>query len=101
MDDDFTPFKRWIKGSLARERRKMRRKQAEGLVAHYWDGAGPPVAHSVRDISPGGLYMLTERRWYPGTIVMMTLQRKGGFPDDDSTSITVQSKVVRSGPDGV
>lgn len=101
MEDDFTPFKRWIKGSLARERRKMRREQADGLVAHYFDGGGPPVPHTVRDISSGGLYMLTERRWYPGTILMMTLQRKAGFPDDDGTSITVQSKVIRSGPDGV
>lgn len=101
MDDDFTPFKRWFKSSLARERRKAQREQAHGVVAHYWDGSGPPVAHSIRDISTGGLYMLTERRWYPGTLVMMTLQRKAGFDDESGRTITVQSKVIRSGPDGV
>ena len=101
MDDDFTPFKQWFKGSFARERRKAERAEATGVVAHYWDGSSTPVAHSVRDISSGGLYLLTERRWYPGTLIMLTLQRKAGFDDEDGRSITVQSKVLRAGPDGV
>lgn len=99
MDDDFTPFKRWFRGRLSRERRKSERGEASAITAHYWDGSAP-VAHSIRDISSGGLYLLTERRWYPGTIVMLTLQRKAGFAEAGN-SITVQSKVVRSGKDGV
>jgi hypothetical protein len=100
MQDDLSPFKKWFKGSLSRERRKVDRRDAAGVVAHYWDGAAP-AAHSVRNISPNGLYILTEQRWYPGTLVMLTLQRKDSFDDDASRSITVQSKVVWSGPDGV
>jgi hypothetical protein len=69
-------------------------------VAHYWDGAAP-AAHTIRDISANGLYLLTEQRWYPGTLVMMTLQRKDSFDGEADRSITVQSKVVRSGADGV
>ena len=100
MEDDMAPFKRWIKGSLSRERRKAERHEAPGVVAHYWDGAAP-VAHSIRDISSTGVYLLTEQRWYPGTLVMLTLQRRNSFDDEAGRSITVQSKVIRSGPDGV
>ena len=100
MEDDMAPFKQWFKGSLSPERRKTDRQDAPAVVAHYWDGAAP-AAHTIRNISAGGLYILTEQRWYPGTLVMMTLQRKDSFEGEADRSITVQSKVVRSGADGV
>lgn len=99
-EDNVTPLLSWLKGSGSRERRKAARQNAPGVVAHYWDGAAP-AAHTIRDISPNGLYLLTEQRWYPGTLVMMTLQRKDSFDGEADRSITVQSKVVRSGADGV
>ncbi|MFL6428789.1 MAG: TadE/TadG family type IV pilus assembly protein [Acidobacteriaceae bacterium] len=100
MEDDLSPFKKWFKGSLSRERRKADRQDAARVSVHYWDGAAP-VAHNIRNISAGGVYVLTERRWYPGTLVMLTLQKKGSSDDEADRSITVQSRVVRSGPDGV
>ena len=45
-----------------------------GLAAYYWTGAAP-AAHNIKDISSSGLYVVTEERWYPGTLVMMTLQK--------------------------
>jgi Flp pilus assembly protein TadG len=67
---------------------------------HYWDGAAP-VPHRIRDISSSGLYLLTEQRWYPGTMVRMSLQSGSVAETDPDRSITVNAKVVRSGTDGV
>jgi hypothetical protein len=99
MEDDMAPLKQWFK-TRSQERRKAERRDTTELVAHYWDGASP-AAHIIRNISAGGLYILTEQRWYPGTLVMLTLQRKDSIGDEAERSITVQSKVIRSGPDGV
>lgn len=99
MEDDMAPMKEWFK-SRSQERRKAERQDAPEVVAHYWDGAAP-AAHTIRNISASGLYILTEQRWYPGTLVMLTLQKKDSVREDADRSITVQSKVVRSGPDGV
>jgi Flp pilus assembly protein TadG len=100
MEDDVAPFMGWFKGSLPHQRRKVERQDTPEVVAHYWDG-GAPAAHTIRDLSESGLYVVTEQRWYPGTIVTMTLQRKDSFDGEADRSITVQSKVVRSGTDGV
>jgi Flp pilus assembly protein TadG len=100
MEDKMAPFMGWFKGSLPHQRRKVERQDTPGVVAHYWDG-GAPAGHTIRDLSESGLYVVTEQRWYPGTMVMMTLQRKDSFDGEADRSITVQSKVVRSGTDGV
>ena len=94
-------FKRLFSGrGLSHERRIAERKEQTNLVAHYWDGAAP-LAHDIRDISSTGLYMLTEQSWYPGTLVMLSLQAPGAPADDPDRAITVKAKVVRSGADGV
>jgi hypothetical protein len=98
MEDKMAPLMGWLKGS--RQRRKAERQDTPEVVAHYWDGAAP-ASHTIRDLSESGLYVVTEQRWYPGTMVMMTLQRKDSFDGEADRSITVQSKVVRSGEDGV
>jgi hypothetical protein len=59
------------------------------------------MAHGVRDISASGLYVVTEERWYPGTLVLMTLQRTDCGEEVEERSIAVQSRAVRWGPDGV
>ena len=45
--------------------------------------------------------MVTEERWYPGTLVLMTLQRSDHGEEYAERSIAVQSRAVRWGPDGV
>jgi hypothetical protein len=69
------------------------------MVAHYFTG-GAPKPYDVADISMTGFYVLTEDRWTPDTMVRMTLQKpcvKGG----KKQSITVLSRIVRRGSDGV
>src|SRR5260370_10762417 len=93
-------MKSWSEWLFSRERRKAKRQEPLHLVAHYWYGAAP-LAHDIRDISSTGLYLLTEQRWYPGTLVMLSLQRVGVAGTDPDRSIMVNTKVVRSGTDGV
>ena len=55
----------------------------------------------VSDISSNGFYMLTTERWLPGIVIPMTLARTGTHGTDPADCIIVETKVVRSGPDGV
>ncbi len=92
----------WIQNwlSTSTDRRRAPRQPLPGLVAYYWTGS-TPRAYRVADISTSGFYVLTEERWFPGTMVLMTLQRtdRNGRNLDDS--IAVQSRVVRWGSDGL
>src|ERR1700722_19059121 len=91
----------WLARILFHELRKTERQRAPQLAAYYWNGANA-VPHSVRDISSSGAYILTEERWHVGTILMVTLQSTDEYIDArPPLSISVQSKVVRSGIDGV
>jgi len=91
---------KWISRVTFRDERTVERKDRLPLVAHYWDG-GPPMGHTVRDISRRGMYLLTEQRWYPGTLVMVSLQREDVSEDDPDRCLMVKAKVVRQGFDGV
>ena len=44
--------------------------------------------------------MVTEERWYPGTLILMTLQETDG-QERTGHSIAVHSRAVRWGNDGV
>jgi hypothetical protein len=80
--------------------RNAPREVLSGLAAYYWTG-GAPKAHQIKDISPSGLYLITEERWYPGTLILMTLQADGGMEESVERSIAVHSRAVRWGNDGV
>jgi hypothetical protein len=92
----------WFKTLLSSEHRKAQRLKSPLLVAYYWDGS-VPTAHEIQDISSTGFYLLTKERWYPGTILTMTLQRASGahVKPGEENNISVLSKVVRLGNDGV
>lgn len=96
-----TWIKEWLRSILSQDRRDAQRHPSPRLLAYYWDETKATV-HSLRDISLSGFFLLTEDRWYPGTVVLIQLQRT-----DDSRyagsarSIAVQSKVIRFGADGV
>ena len=92
--------KSWLERWLSPDPRKAPREQFEGLTAYYWTGASPQ-AHSIRDISSTGIYIVTEERWYPGTLVLMTLTINGGEDSTDERSIVIQSRAARWGSDGV
>jgi hypothetical protein len=71
------------------------------LAAYYWNGAHA-VPHGVRDINSTGAFLVTEERWHLGTVLLVTLQCTDEYLDGRCPlSISVQSKVVRWGIDGV
>lgn len=82
------------------ESRRAPRKLAPGLYAYFWTGA-TPEPHPIRDVSLSGLYVVTEERWYPGTLIRLTLTRKERGLFGTENSISVQARAVRWGNDGV
>jgi hypothetical protein len=94
--DDSKPAKNWIQRLLSGQQRRAERLRLPPLVAYYWDGSAP-IAHRIGDISESGIYLLTHERWYPRTLVMLTLDSS----DDSEESIIVQAMVIRSDNDGV
>ncbi|MFP5277043.1 MAG: hypothetical protein ACLGPM_08000 [Acidobacteriota bacterium] len=90
----------WLERWWAPDPRKAPRQATPGLAAYYWNGA-PPVAHGIRDLSSSGVYMVTEERWYPGTLVLMTQPGSEAGEPATEHSIPVQTRAVRWGQDGV
>jgi hypothetical protein len=78
--------------------RKTKRELLPGLIAYFFTG-GAPVGHAVRDISLTGMYIVTGERWYPGTVVQVTLTDR--HKPTVERSITVNARAVRWGSDGV
>ena len=97
---DARPPRSWLERWWSPDPRKAPREQVPGLAAYYWTG-GPPEAHPIKDVSSTGLYVVTEERWYPGTLVLMTLQITDLGPEIAERTICVHSRAVRWGKDGV
>jgi hypothetical protein len=84
---------------LATDRGNAKRYPLPGLVAYYWT-SGTPKACSVGNISSTGMYVFTDERWLPGSVIPMTLQGVSATEQDPEDWIAVLTLVVRSGPDG-
>jgi hypothetical protein len=93
-------MKSWFEELMSQHRRRAQRHLEPRLVAFYWDGDIPQPRY-IRDVSNTGFYLITDQRWYPGTLITMTLQRTEKSDDGSKPSIGVQAKVIRSGEDGV
>jgi hypothetical protein len=98
--ENVRPPRGWLERWWSPDPRKAPRDAAPGLAAYYWTG-GPSTAHEIRDISSTGLYVVTEERWYPGTLVLMTLQNTAFGEEVAERTICVHSRAVRWGKDGV
>jgi hypothetical protein len=95
------PAKSWLERWLnpdPPDLRKTPRESLPGLAAYFFTG-GAPEEHRIRDISATGLYVVTEERWYLGTVVRMTLTDSA--KPIIERSITVHASSVRWGNDGV
>ena len=93
-------FKHWFNPtSQPSDRRRAGRRYVPGMVAHYFTG-GAPKPHDVADISMSGMYLLTDDRWMPGTMIQMTLQ-KPCAKGERKQSMNILSRIVRRGSDGV
>lgn len=91
---------RWLFPSPAADRRKAPRTLTDHLVASFWTGGAPTVS-PVRDVSYSGLYVETAERWYPGTVIRMTLTITKAVEEAFEASICVCAEAIRWGNDGV
>ena len=90
----------WLKASWGGvERGPLPEDAASSLAAYYWSGAAP-VPRAVRDVSVLGTFILTSDKWYPGTIINLTLQRGSQVAGNDA-ALPLRSRVTAQGPDGV
>jgi len=94
------PPQNWLQRWWSPDPLRAPRERTPGLAAYYWNGSASK-AHSVKDISATGLYVVTEERWYPGTLILMTLQNTHADEQIAERSISVLSRAVRWGNDGV
>jgi uncharacterized protein len=92
-------FARWLKSLFSRDRRRANRLPTRNLTAYFWNG-DRPKPHEVGNISSTGMYLKTEERWYPGTVVKMTLQDNDPQFEGSSQSIAVESIAVRADEEG-
>jgi hypothetical protein len=95
--------KSWLQRWLSPEPedpRKATREALPGLAAYFFTG-GTPKPHAILNISSTGLYVLTEERWYPGTIIQMTLKKASNEGTRIESSISLLAKANRWGNDGV
>ncbi len=92
----------WIIGlrekSKSSDRRRAVRHAIPGLVTYFSSSLKP---FAVQSISTEGFYVLTEERWPAGTSVLVGLQIVNPATHQIEAMISVQSKVIRLGADGV
>ena len=84
------------------DRRRSPRAQPR-VRAFYWDGA-KSAPHDVRDISGVGAYIVTEIKWYLGTMVDVTLEPgEAASSNGHRSELThrVSAVVTRVGEDGI
>ena len=82
------------------ETKRAERRPAQGFVAHYRVGRSSRQG-DIKNISSTGLFLLTEERWVPGTVVSLTLQMQTPLEAISEHPITVEAKTVLWGEDGV
>lgn len=85
---------------LSSERRTAERRPVTDFVAYY-PGSSELKAAEIKDISSTGVYLITDDYWEPGTIVPLTLQRRGPLERDPECRVTLSAKAIRRGKGGV
>lgn len=94
-------WKNWLLSWLRPHRKELRRSARESLpwIAAHFFNEGTPVPSVVRNIGVEGMYVLTDERWKPGTIVRATLA-DCRQPSPERLLI-VNATVVRCDDDGI
>ena len=96
----YTRFKANPKAAFCAE---VNKNIAGSVFVYYWEGAAS-APRGVRNLSVTGAEIVTPDRWYPGTIINLTLQSGGQAEGDGAATckaLSMRSKVVAHSRDGV
>lgn len=87
-------------GQMGRVTRRGERVPSPGVDVCYSSGMEQKRA-TIKNISPTGVFVLTEDRWLPGTTVQLTLQHKSSGNDCSAAQARIRARIVRHDVDGV
>jgi hypothetical protein len=95
-----TERKGWLDKFLKPDPDRADRRPVRDFAAYRWAGSALKQ-EAAKNVSSSGVYLLTDVRWQPGTVLTLTLQREGPVELSTKHRITTQARVVRCGHDGV
>lgn len=93
----------WFEKAFPHEeikRHRAERREVPGLEAIHWTGSAPGL-DIVRNISSTGMYLVTRERWPEGEINPIRLVYPELTDDSPDHQVTVETKSVRWGEDGM
>jgi len=79
---------------------RAERRPVPGLEAIHWTGSSPGL-DIVRNISATGMYLVTRERWPQGEVNPVRLVYPELTDDSPDRQVTLQTKAVRWGEDGM
>jgi hypothetical protein len=82
------------------ERRREQRMDANGLTVSCSPGSDQKKV-KIGNISPTGLYLVTEERWQIGTTIVLTLGEKSLVEDSSRSQVKLWTRCVRADQGGV
>ncbi|MGB6191521.1 MAG: PilZ domain-containing protein [Terracidiphilus sp.] len=94
-------FLKWLyPGAYETDRRKGSRIPIPNLVA-YDTTTGVAQSFEVGDISATGMFLITEERWPPGSMLSLSIQREGPQESGTERRFQLQAWAVRLAQNGV
>jgi hypothetical protein len=93
-------WKSWIRRLGHPETPRAERRTPLGLTAWQTNSAASKPS-TIKNISPTGLYLLTEERWPVDELIPLTIELEDLPESRAENRIPVQARVVRHGEDGI
>lgn len=93
-------FARILGAWLGRKGRDCQELESPGIMAYYWSG-GEPTPHRVRSLGAEQAVVETPDRWYPGTVLTMTLETANGSGASPGHNTAVRCRVCEQDKDAV
>lgn len=90
----------WLKNPSHESGRAAERRNVPGLIVYHITNSRQRQ-DEIGNISSTGVYVQTRERWFPGSLVSLTLQRLGPPERNPERRATLQARVVWRGDEGI
>jgi hypothetical protein len=101
--EDSVKLRSWFEKTFSQaepQKPRAERRPVPGLEAIHWTGSSPGL-DIVKNISSTGMYLVTRERWPQGEINPVRLVYPELADDSPDSQVTLQTKSVRWGEDGM